>query len=127
MPRGTLYWVYTTAALIADPVIVFWGVSLIKNGDAVYGAVLVLVGAYWFAGAIISILNRRGHAEGLMTLYGLGLFFVLAAWIGIGAGFEFVGGRPVGIGIGIVGLVFTGLSLRYGVRILIHWLRAPHG
>lgn len=121
-----LYWVFTAAALIGDPIIVFWGVSLIEDGNAVYGAVLVLVGAYWFVGAITSILNRRGHAEGLMTLYGLGLFFVLAAWIGIGAGFELAGGRPAGIGIGIVGLVLTAVCLRWGARVLIHWKQARH-
>ena len=44
-PRRTRDWVLTATALIADPLMVFWGVSLIENGNAVYGAVLALVGA----------------------------------------------------------------------------------
>lgn len=117
--KRRLAWAFRPVWLIVDSVAVLIGISLIANGDALYGAVLVFVGAYWLASEIVALVNRRGRVEGLRIFFALGFFFVLAAWIGVGAVLSFIGEGRWGVVIGLVGFIFSALGLLYGTRIVV--------
>ena len=105
--------------------IIWFGLAAIASGDTVVGVVVALFGAYLLSFEITAIADRRGRAEGLRTLFGLSFLFVLAGWGGVVSGFFLARGGSVWIAI--LTLVLSAFVLRYGARVLVHWLRARHG